>query len=145
MGGYGSSVPAGREAALARVKAPAIAVMVVGALSVLGSILRILFSLLGVGMAGMAAAGGSGDASGRLLSLMSGGIGIVFAVLGLFINGVAIFGGLKMSKLESYTMAWVGVIACAMPCTCCCLIGLPVAIWAAIVLMNEEVKAAFVG
>jgi hypothetical protein len=140
MGGY-SSVPGGSEAALGKVKGPAIAIMVFGGLGILACIAGLLMNLLGTGM-GALGGHGSGDKIG---ALMSGGIGIASNALGLLIYGAAIFGGLKMSKLESYTMAWVGTAAVALPCSCCCFIGIPIAIWSAVVLMNDEVKNAFAG
>jgi hypothetical protein len=138
MGDY-SSVPGGSEAALAKVKGPAIAIMVLGGLGVLWGLVSIVMNLLGTGMGAL---GGHGGAD-RFGAMMSGGIGIASAAFSIILNAVAVFGGLKMSKLESYTMAWVGTAAVAIPCSCCCLVGIPIAIWSAVVLMNDEVKNAF--
>ena len=30
-----------------------------------------------------------------------------------------------------------------LPCTCCCIAGLPVGIWALVILLKPEVKSAF--
>jgi hypothetical protein len=138
MGGY-STVPGGSEAALAKVKPPAIALMIFAGLSILFNIVFLLLRLVGSGL-GTALAH---DNSGRMMALLSGGLGLAAFALGMLFYGVAIFGALKMSKLESYTMAWVATVICALPCGYCCCLGLGLAIWSAVVLMNDEVKAAF--
>jgi hypothetical protein len=140
MGGY-SSVPSSPEAALGKVKGPAMAIMVIGGLGILACIAGLIWNLF---IGGAGALGGN-QASDKVGALMTGGIGIASNALGLIVYGMAIFGGLKMSKLESYTMAWVGTVAVALPCACCCFIGIPIAIWSAVVLMNDEVKNAFAG
>lgn len=138
MGGY-SSVPANPEAALAKVRPPAIALMVFACLSILFNIVILLKNLLFGGLSAAMAA----DNTNRLIALLSGGLGLVLFAVGMLLYGLAIFGALKMSKLESYTMAWVATAICALPCGYCCCVGLGLAIWSAVVLMNDEVKNSF--
>jgi hypothetical protein len=49
-----------------------------------------------------------------------------------------------MKKLESYGLAMAASIIAMIPCVSpCCLLGLPIGIWALVVLMKPEVKSAF--
>ncbi len=51
---------------------------------------------------------------------------------------------MKMKKLESYGLAMAASIIAMIPCLSpCCLIGLPIGIWALVVLSKPEVKSAF--
>jgi hypothetical protein len=51
---------------------------------------------------------------------------------------------LKMKRLESHGLAVTASILAMLPCTSpCCIIGLPLGIWALVVLSKPEVKSAF--
>jgi len=52
-------------------------------------------------------------------------------------------GGLKMKKLENYGSVMTACILALLPCGNCCCIGLPLGIWALVVLNRPEVKDAF--
>jgi hypothetical protein len=76
--------------------------------------------------------------------MLSGGVGLVFNVIGVIIGVVILLGALKMQKLQNYNFAMAAAIIAMIPCISpCCLLGLPAGIWALIVLMKPEVKAAF--
>jgi flagellar motor component MotA len=76
--------------------------------------------------------------------MMSGGIGIVSGIVGMVIGVVILMGALKMKKLESYGFSMAAAILAMLPCISpCCLIGLPIGIWAVVVLNKPEVKSAF--
>ncbi|MCP3098175.1 hypothetical protein LZ198_04695 [Myxococcus sp. K15C18031901] len=62
----------------------------------------------------------------------------------LVLNALTFVGALKMKSLQSYGMAMTGAIAALVPCCgpCYCL-GLPLGIWALVVLSKPEVKARF--
>jgi hypothetical protein len=132
--------------ALGRLNAPGITLIVLGILGVLGAIAGVLMNLLGMGgnLAGM---GGreSGGPMDQYITLMSGGLGLVLNILNVFLSALIAFGGFKMRTGESYPLALTASILCIVPCTspCCCLIGIPVGIWALIVLMDKDVKASF--
>ena len=125
-----------------QVAGPAIGLLVVGIFMILSQIAGILFNLLGAGMGAVGAVGGSDDA---IASLFSGVIGLVFSAVWMVFGGVVIFGALKMKALQSYGLAMTAAIVAMLPCTSgwCCLLGLPLGIWALVVLMNNDVKAAF--
>jgi predicted PurR-regulated permease PerM len=69
---------------------------------------------------------------------------VVFSLPWLIINGLAFFGALKMKNLQSYGLAMtagiVSLIPCCGPCFC---LGIPLGIWALVVLRKPEVRASF--
>jgi hypothetical protein len=67
-----------------------------------------------------------------------------FLFIGL--DGLMIFGALQMRQLKSWglamTAAILGVIPCC-PTNMCCLLTLPVGIWALMILNKPEIKSQF--
>lgn len=123
------------------VSGPAIGLIVTGIIGILFQLVSILLRLLGMGISGVAAA--SGDSSG-FAGLMSGVVGLIFSIIWLLMGAVVIFGAMKMKSLQSYGLAFAGAVLAALPCTSpCCFIGLPIGIWAIVVLLNDEVKRSF--
>jgi hypothetical protein len=127
-------------AAAARVKGPAITLIVITALGILGQIISMVANL--AGMRSMPQ--NLPPEAERWVGLMSGGLGVVATILTLAVGGLIIFGAMKMMALENYGLAMAAAIVAMIPCLspCCCL-GLPAGIWAIVVLSNAEVKAAF--
>jgi hypothetical protein len=125
----------------AAVQAPGIALAVVGGISILVHLMSVGINLLFGGLGAMGAASG-GDAA---VTVLSGVVGTIIYLVFLLLQVVTVVGGIKMKGLNSYGLAMAAAIIVALPCTnyACCLIGLPVGIWALIVLMKPEVKAAF--
>ena len=71
------------------------------------------------------------------ISLAQNAIGIGLAIL-------VLMGGIKMNKLESYSLAMAASIIAVIPCfSPCCLLGIPIGIWALVVLNDPNVKSAF--
>ena len=69
---------------------------------------------------------------------------IVLHAMQLAGSGLIFLAGSKMKHLQSYGLAMTGSILAAIPCTnTCCCVGLPVGIWAAMILLNPDVKLAF--
>jgi hypothetical protein len=121
----------------AMVKVPSILLMVDAGLMILLALLGLLGNLLGVGLGAM---GGGQNGAG---AMFQGAMGIAAAIFGLCLAVIILLGALKMMKLQSYGMAMTAAIVAMLPCTLCCIMGLPVGIWALVVLMKPEVKAAF--
>jgi hypothetical protein len=136
----GISVPAASPAAAELVKGPAIGLIVVAILGVLFAIISLIKNLL---------MGGSIPANSQIqlpawVNMLSGTIGVVLSIIGILMCGVILLGGMKMKKLESYGLAMTVSIIAMIPCLSpCCLIGLPIGIWALVVLSKPEVKSAF--
>ena len=78
-----------------------------------------------------------------------GTVHYVAAVLNACAALVIVLGALRMMKQQSYGLAVTASILAMVPCVgtsiCCCVIGLPIGLWALIVLMQSDVKAAFGG
>ena len=68
---------------------------------------------------------------------------VVPSLLGIATGVLIILGALKMKNLQSYGLAMTASILAMLPCTYAFLIGIPMGIWALVVLTKPEVKAAF--
>jgi predicted Zn finger-like uncharacterized protein len=125
----------GRRAALEAVKAPAIALMVVGCLGLGYAALNALLIFLN-GVPPMFKFQGNNVAAHR-----SG----VFIGIGLtFIWGIIVpYAGLMMLNLRNRSSVTIGAIFAMLPCNLGCLLGLPFGIWALVVLNRPDVSRAF--
>lgn len=135
-----------------KVKAPAIALIVVGGIGILWCLLSLVsnvLQMLGISTGGPFA---PGQMSGREAEIfqtafVAGGVaGVVASIIGI---GVAIFiilAALRMLSLQSYSWCIAASILAMIPCISpCCLFGLPVGIWALVVLLSQDVKVLFAG
>jgi hypothetical protein len=78
------------------------------------------------------------------VNMFSGVGAIVGAFIGILMGVLILFGAMKMKKLENYGLAMTCSIIAMIPCVSpCCLIGLPIGIWAVVVLSKPEIKSAF--
>jgi hypothetical protein len=134
--------PAGPGAA-AQIQGPAIGLLVAGGLGICGALLGLLGNLFGVGMGSLSSMGGGNAAADQYMRYMSGGIGIVVGICALAMYGFVIWAAMQMKQLRNWNMSVAGSIVAMLPCSCCCIIGLPIGIWSLIVLMKPEVKSAF--
>ena len=74
----------------------------------------------------------------------TGAAAIVARSLAIVGSVVTLVGALKMKSLQSFGLAMTSSILAMVPCTSgCCLIGLPMGIWAIVVLNDKDVKSAF--
>jgi len=136
-----ASFPGMTSPAEGLVSGPAIGLMCFAGIGFLIQCGRILVQLLGLGM--LAASRQPSDAP-TWVNMLSGTVGMVFAVIGILTSVLIFVGGLKMKKLESYGFAMAASIIAMIPCISpCCFLGLPVGIWALVVLAKPEVKSAF--
>lgn len=136
--GPGSAQPSDLPPSL---KGPATALLITAGLGIALQLFSLLRHLLGTAMPLVLPGGG---ANARLAQMMAGSLGVVSSVIGLAIGGVILAGALKMKEGRSYGFALAAAILAMVPCVspCCCL-GLPFGIWALVVLIKPEVKAAF--
>lgn len=138
----------GGSPAASKVAGPAIALMVVGALTLLAALYCIVTGAMG-GDAAVAPPAEIQDnpqfaQQFEFAQKIDGPFAIGLGVLWLIIGAVIIFGALKMKSLQSYGLAMTASVLAMIPCVSpCCLVGLPIGIWSLIVLMNPDVKAAF--
>jgi hypothetical protein len=132
-----------RASALAKVQAPAICLMVVAGISIVVRVILLVLQMVGVGVGAAAAAQqGGGDEAAFAAGQMVGGL--VGMIIGIVINALTLYGGLKMKQLEQHGLAMTAAVLAVIPCCSPCIIlGIPFGIWALIVLNDAEVKAAF--
>jgi len=127
-----------RSDAAEKLKLPAILMMVSMGLGIAAQILSLALNVLGAGV-GAAAGGDEG-----MMNILSGTIGMVFNVIGMAIGGFVIFGMLKMMKLQSLGLVKGALIVGMVPCVSpCCLLGLPIGIWAMMTINKPEVSSQF--
>jgi len=128
-------------AAIERVRAPAICLIVMAALGLAACLgIALLYAVLLVAMMNDRhfAAGRPEDA------LVGFGIMIGYGLLGAGLSTLMLVGGVKMKNLRSYGLAMTAAILMVIPCfSPCGILGMPFGIWALIVLTNAEVTAAF--
>jgi len=122
------------------VRGPAIGLMVTAGIGAVFQLIGLVLNIAGTGMGAMA---GGNDG---MVNMFSGGIGILTSLIGIAVAGFIIYGAMLMQKLQKHGMAMAAAIAAMIPCISpCCILGLPIGIWAIVVLVKPEVKAAFVG
>jgi hypothetical protein len=154
-------------AAVSRVSAPSILLIIVGVLNLLGA-LYAGFNLIVAVVTPVEQFAAQQEMSMDLMKKMMPGMskeldkqpkqdpeqlksqGIIFncvwlaLLLGLAI--VPLIGGIRMRQLRSYGLALTASIFALFPCLdpgCCLIIGPVAGIWALVVLSNAHVKAAF--
>ncbi len=121
----------------AAVKLPAILLMCVGGLYVLAGLL-----LLGGNVATVAL---SGKPVGKADSYTEAQLcyGVIGGALTMVFGAPVLSGAIMMKMRRSYFLAMAGAIRAMLPCSCCFIIGLPLGMWALVVLLKPEVKAGF--
>ena len=72
--------------------------------------------------------------------------GMLLPVFGLLIDAVIIYGAVRMKNLSSYSWAVAAAVLALIPCLSspCCAVGVPFGLWALLVLLDRDVRAAFV-
>jgi hypothetical protein len=130
----------------ADVEAPANGLIATAILGYLATACGAGWNLFGHHLAGdfgMPHSGGNAELE-RFINMFSGSMAVVSAIMGLVISTVILIGAMKMKKCESHGWAVAAAILAAFPCVSpCCLVGMPLGIWALIVLFKPEVKALF--
>ncbi len=128
---------------LQQVQGPAIGLVITGVLGILFALFRMLGSLFGFGLSAMRNLSDLGPGASYARYLV-GGAGVIFGIIILATSIFVIWGALQMKQLRGWTLSVVASIVAMVPCLGpCCLVGIPIGIWALVVLMKPEVKAAF--
>jgi hypothetical protein len=129
-----------RPAALDAVAGPAIALLVVGIISIVGWCLIICLGFLGFTMDGPGRRGGFGRGGDEFVLLA----GLLVYTIPLVASIVLVAFASKMRRLESYAGAMAASILAVIPCLSPCIIlGIPFGIWALVVINQPDVKEAF--
>ena len=123
-----------RAEAQAAVNGPAIFLLVLGILALVYAVVNVVFSLVGFGP--RAAAIQQQNAMGPIAM-------VVGMILPFLWGAVVTLAGFKMKSLSSRGSVMFGTIFALLPCSPCCLLGIPAGIWGLVVLSREDVKRAF--
>lgn len=125
------------------VVAPGIALLIVG---LLGSVFGVLMSAvtafrIATGELGREAAADANGDNAYIVGYYVGAIAVpvVFAIWSIVLVG----GGRAMMRRSSYSAALTAAIVAMLPCNFGCLGGLPIGIWALVVLCMEDVRREF--
>ena len=125
-------------AAAQRLSGPAIGLMIMSGLSLLMAVLGLLGNITHVVLVPNA------NRADVLPVFLMGGLGITINAITVVFGLVILLGAIKMKNLENYRLAYVAAILASIPCfSACCLIQMPLGIWALTVLSDPAVKAAF--
>lgn len=124
-----------------RLQGPAIGLIIVGVLNASSGLVLIL---------------------GRIASIVKGRepvitdedrrLGYMFAIIlfpivsliSIVASPIIVFGGIQMLRARRYSVAlWAAILALIPVTSLCCIPGIPIGIWALIVLRHPEVRASF--
>ena len=115
-----------------KLRAPALGLRITAGFGGAMTILNLVINLMGIGPP-------PDPAIADFATLINVGV----AVLGIAIAIIVWIGAGNMRSLTGYGMALTASILAMLPCYCGCVVGVPIGIWALIVLLNAEVKEAF--
>ena len=140
--GYSAPVsPTGPLASKGKVMAPAIALIVIGTLGVCGAIFSCVWSMVAEPPPI------DPNAPPIVQQFMQGGVGpLALAIQAIFIgvNLVILAGAVQMLRFKAWSLALTSTILAMINIgNCCCLVGLPIGIWGLVILLQSDVKAAF--
>ena len=139
-----STMPSGsRDAALQAVKAPAIALIATSSIGVVFYLLGAALDFLHLNTLSPQQLSQMPPFFRDALLRNQGTHGGLVALLAVAINAFVLVGAIRMLRLQSRSMAMAACIVAMVPCSCCCLLGVPFGIWGLVVLSKPEVKSAF--
>jgi len=140
--GHGGLPGHGREAALERVKWPAMILMGLAPLGILFALVDGVFRIFNAQNFEMLGPNpGPGVKEGFLVG-QYGGMAVDLLALGL--QAFVIYGAYNMLTLKSRSLAYTANIISLIPClSACCVLGIPFGIWGLVVMNDSAVKQHF--
>jgi len=128
--------------ARARVSGPAIGLLITAALGAVVNLVWLIRIATGVNVVPT-----RGEVPSELVPLMekfSSAVGVVSCLIGLALSALVAYGARQMQTLSSFGWGVTAAVLALIPCTSpCCVLGVPIGIWALVVLYRPEVRAAF--
>ena len=127
------------------IKPPAIGMMIAGIINLIVTMLTIATNLYRLASGGLEAPTSGTEA--ERVGFYVGFYGVLgIAILSLIVSPLIIVGALRMMNAQNYGLAKTASILTIIPFTSyCCLIGVPIGIWALVTLNKTEVKHYFQG
>lgn len=127
---------------LGQVKVPAIGLIIVGSINAFAGIFLLVSGL--IRFFDKTAEQIPTDQAGRFGYYVSTGFGYGIGFFSLILAPVIVYGAVKMLNGEKLGLAKTAAILAILPLSSCCFVfGVPLGIWALIVLKKPEVKAVF--
>ena len=123
-----------------QVSGPATGLLVTGIIGVFFAGLTLIASIVGMSFAPFI----RDEIPDRYAEFWEGSVGAASSVVGIAVAAFIIFAALKMRELKQWELCLAASIVAMIPCISpCCILGLPIGIWAIVVLLRPEVKEAF--
>jgi len=127
-----------------RVVGPAIGLIVTAAIGGLVQVLSLIINLLGASLPALLGNMPGSESIPPGFMVLQGGVAVVSGIIGLAIAAFILYAAMKMKNLESHTLSVIAAVVAMIPCfSPCCILGLPLGIWALVVLLDKDVKACF--
>jgi len=121
--------------------------MVTAGLGIACAVLRIVLNLFGITFNSfnrMNSFPGQNPEMVRAFQMGSGVAGIFIAIIQVAVAIFILYAALKMKGLQQYGLCIAASIVAMVPCISpCCCIGIPIGIWALVVLNKSEVRDYF--
>ena len=133
----------GRRAALERVAMPAIFLMCVGGLALLGGIANAVIQATGFNDNAPNPFVNPQQANDPAFKQIQKVMKVVGPLLNILWSFIVFFGGLQMKNLKNRSFVMFSCIWAMLPCSECCILGIPFGIWALVVINDQSVKRAF--
>lgn len=126
--------------ARARVSGPAIGLLITAAL---GGVMS-LAMMLAAGKTIVPARGEVPPELAPFAESLSPAACLTTGLIGLVLSALVAYGARQMQTLRSFGWSVTAAVLALIPCTSpCCVLGVPIGIWALVVLYRPEVRAAF--
>jgi type IV secretory pathway protease TraF len=126
-----------------RLQFPAIGLIIVGALNALSGLVLILGRLVSIVKGPDRVIT---DEDRRLGYMVAGIFFPIVSLISIAASPIIIFGGIQMLRARRYSIAlWAAILALIPLTSVCCIPGIPIGIWALIVLRHPEVRTSFEG
>lgn len=123
-----------------QVSGPAIGLLVTRVIGAFFAALALIGSIVGMGIAPFI----RDEIPERYAEFWEGSVGAASSIVGIAVAAFIIFAALKMRELRQWELSLAASIVAMIPCISpCCIIGLPIGIWALVILLRPEVKEAF--
>ncbi len=125
------------------VNGPAIGLIITAVLGVLYSLVNLVMHFAGVNFMGAQPQGLDPQVL-ETIQRVGGAMGVIGTIIVLGTGAFITYAALQMRQLKGYGLGLAASIIAIIPCVSpCCLLGLPLGIWALVVLNKPEVKAQF--
>lgn len=133
-----AGTPSGPGAGPRGVLAPAVALIVVGAMEFVASGASLAVGLLQVSDRASRSTFGAAD-----LGDLGTVIGPVIPIIGVVAAPFVVLAGVQLLRGRTRGVVYVGAAAAMVPGSFCCLLGIPVAVWTMVIMPRPAVRAHF--